>query len=146
MHLADAFIQSDLQCIQANICFISMCVPWELNPRPFALLTQCSTTEPQEATYIHVSTQIEIVPWLYKNCMCYYAALPCWFACSVQYYVCVIVCSDFTVNSQVPPFVWLPLNHKGQTILAHTFLNHCLTLPTHADANTFGDSVQFSLS
>ncbi len=27
--------------------FISMCVPWELNPQPFALLTQCSTTEPQ---------------------------------------------------------------------------------------------------
>ncbi len=25
-----------------------MCVPWELNPLPFALLTQCSTTEPQE--------------------------------------------------------------------------------------------------
>ncbi len=22
--------------------FVSMCVPWELNPRPFALLTQCS--------------------------------------------------------------------------------------------------------
>ncbi len=31
MHLADAFIQSDLQCI-----------PWELNPQSFALLTQCS--------------------------------------------------------------------------------------------------------
>ncbi len=29
MHLADAFIQSDLQCIQA-IHFISMCVPWDL--------------------------------------------------------------------------------------------------------------------
>ncbi len=28
--------------------FISMCVLWELNPQPFALLTQCSTTEPQE--------------------------------------------------------------------------------------------------
>ncbi len=28
--------------------FISMCVPWGLNPQPFALLTQCSTTEPQE--------------------------------------------------------------------------------------------------
>ncbi len=42
MHLADAFIQSDLQCIQV------MHVPWELNPQPFALLTQCSTTEPQE--------------------------------------------------------------------------------------------------
>ncbi len=29
-----------------------MCVPWELNPQPFALLTQCSTTETQE----HVET------------------------------------------------------------------------------------------
>ncbi len=48
MHLADAFIQSDLQCIQVIHFFISMCVPWELNPQPFALLTQCSTTEPQE--------------------------------------------------------------------------------------------------
>ncbi len=50
MHLADAFIQSDLQCIQAihYYFFLSMCVPWELNPWPFALLTQCSTTEPQE--------------------------------------------------------------------------------------------------
>ncbi len=48
MHLADAFIQSDLQCIQAIDFFISMCVPWELNPQRFALLTQCSTTEPQE--------------------------------------------------------------------------------------------------
>ncbi len=36
--------------IQA-ICFcffVSMCVPWELNPQPSALLMQCSTTEPQE--------------------------------------------------------------------------------------------------
>ncbi len=47
MHLADAFIQSDLQCIQA-IHFFIMCVPWESNPQPFALQTQCSTTEPQE--------------------------------------------------------------------------------------------------
>ncbi len=48
MHLADAFIQSDLQCIHAIHFFISMRVPWELNPQPFALLTQCSATEPQE--------------------------------------------------------------------------------------------------
>ncbi len=26
---------------------VSECFPWELNPWPFALLTQCSTTEPQ---------------------------------------------------------------------------------------------------
>ncbi len=52
MHLADAFIQSDLQLHSGYTVFISMCVPWESNPQPFALLTQCSTTEPQE----HYST------------------------------------------------------------------------------------------
>ncbi len=37
--------QSHLQCIQAvHFSFIS--IPWELNPQPFALLTQC---EPQES-------------------------------------------------------------------------------------------------
>ncbi len=36
MHLADAFIQRDI------LVFVSMCVPWESNPQPFALLTQCS--------------------------------------------------------------------------------------------------------
>ncbi len=50
MHLADAFIQSDLQCIQTIHVFVSMCVPWESNPQPFALLTQCSTTEPHRNT------------------------------------------------------------------------------------------------
>ncbi len=30
--------------------FISICVPWESNPQPFALLTQCSTTEPHRNT------------------------------------------------------------------------------------------------
>ncbi len=48
MHLADAFIQSDLQYIQAIHVFVRMCVSWELNPQPFALLMQCSTTESQE--------------------------------------------------------------------------------------------------
>ncbi len=48
LHLSDAFIQSDLQCIQTIHVFVSMCVSWESNPQPFALLTQCSTTEPQE--------------------------------------------------------------------------------------------------
>ncbi len=49
MHLADAFIQSDLQCIQTiHLLSVCVCVPWKLNPQPFALLTQCSTTDPQE--------------------------------------------------------------------------------------------------
>ncbi len=44
MHLADAFIQSDLQ-LHSGYTFSLVCVPWESNPQPFALLTQCSTTE-----------------------------------------------------------------------------------------------------
>ncbi len=43
MHLADAFIQSDLQCIQAIHVFSV-----RIEPTTFVLLTQCSTTEPQE--------------------------------------------------------------------------------------------------
>ncbi len=43
MHLSDTFIQS-VQVIHV----LSVCVPWELNPQPFALLTQCSTAEPHE--------------------------------------------------------------------------------------------------
>ncbi len=42
MHLADAFIQSDLQCIHAIHIFVITCVSWESNPQPFTLLTQCS--------------------------------------------------------------------------------------------------------
>ncbi len=46
MHLTDAFIQSDLQFHSGYTFVVSTCVPWESNPQPFALLTQCSTTEP----------------------------------------------------------------------------------------------------
>ncbi len=52
MHLADAFIQSDLQ-LHCLYIFISMCVPWESNPQPFALLTQCPTTEPHRNTKVN---------------------------------------------------------------------------------------------
>ncbi len=34
--------------------FISICVPWESNPQPFALLTQCSTTEPHRNSHVYV--------------------------------------------------------------------------------------------
>ncbi len=47
MHLADAFIQSDLQCIQA-IYFCQYVCSLGIEPTTFALLRQCSTTEPQE--------------------------------------------------------------------------------------------------
>ncbi len=61
MHLADTFIQSDLQCIQVIHFVVSMCVPWELNPQPFALLMQCSTTEPQEHYILFIINWFNIV-------------------------------------------------------------------------------------
>ncbi len=51
MHLADAFIQSDLQ-LHSGYTFSLVRVPWESNPQPFAQLTQCSTTEPQRNTRV----------------------------------------------------------------------------------------------
>ncbi len=47
MHLADAFIQSDLLCIQAIHVFVSTC-SLGIEPTTYALLMQCSTTEPHE--------------------------------------------------------------------------------------------------
>ncbi len=86
MHLADAFIQSDLQCIQA-IHLLSVCVPWELNPQPFALLTQSSTTEPQEYV-IHICIHIElyIFECLWPVCI----NLLCISACTFCVYVFVL--------------------------------------------------------
>ncbi len=59
MHLADTFIQSNLVYSGYTFYFVSTCVPWELNPQPFALLTQCSTTEPQEISYGHLNQFIQ---------------------------------------------------------------------------------------
>ncbi len=57
MHLADAFIHSDLHCFQA-IHFYQY-VFADMNPQHFAPLTQCSTTEPQEQVIlIHLQRNI----------------------------------------------------------------------------------------
>ncbi len=42
MHLADAFIQSDLQCIQAIHLYCQYACSLGIEPTTFALLTQCS--------------------------------------------------------------------------------------------------------
>ncbi len=47
MYLADAFIQSDLHAFRLYIFSQYMC-SLGTEPTTFALLTQCSTTEPQE--------------------------------------------------------------------------------------------------
>ncbi len=55
--------------------FISMCVPWELNPQPFALLTQCSTTEPQlwcGMNWLPNRIRTIIIRTLLKSMMCFH--------------------------------------------------------------------------
>ncbi len=42
MHLADAFIQSDLQCIQAIHLYCEYVCSLGIEPTTFVLLTQCS--------------------------------------------------------------------------------------------------------
>ncbi len=54
MHLADAFIQSDLQCIQVIHLFCQYVCSLGIEPTTFALLTQCSTTEPQEHIWFKI--------------------------------------------------------------------------------------------
>ncbi len=39
-----------------------MGVPWEFNPQPFALLTQCSTTEPQER-FVIAGINMQFLLW-----------------------------------------------------------------------------------
>ncbi len=42
-----------------------MCAPWKLNPQPSALLTQCSTTEPQEQSNLFKEERFiaHIIQW-----------------------------------------------------------------------------------
>ncbi len=42
LHLPDAFIQSDLQCIQAIHLYCQYVCSMGIEPTTFALLTQCS--------------------------------------------------------------------------------------------------------
>ncbi len=48
MHLADAFIQSDIQFIQVIMFFCQYVCFLGIEPTTFVVLTQYSTTEPQE--------------------------------------------------------------------------------------------------
>ncbi len=50
MHLADAFIQSDLHCIQVTVfTFYQLLLSLGIEPMILALLAPCSTIELQES-------------------------------------------------------------------------------------------------
>ncbi len=74
-------LQVNLKYIYAfNRCFYpkrlkmnsgyTVCVPWELNPQPFALLTQCSTTEPQKHKYMWIKMcSFKNIDIKFKSCL-----------------------------------------------------------------------------
>ncbi len=65
MHLADAFIQSDLQCIQAIQFFVSMCVPWELNPQPLRCKRNAlPLSHRNTGTEFHINTLLRTASYL----------------------------------------------------------------------------------
>ncbi len=65
--------------------FISTCDPWESNPQPFALLTQCSTTEPHRNNLCNFLAVMEkcfvVCSVLRCHCECGVESL---FICSLQ--------------------------------------------------------------
>ncbi len=63
------------KAIQAIHFFISMCIPWELNPWPFGQLRQCSTTEPQE--HFIISLCLQSCASSSSNVSCSYLVLSC---------------------------------------------------------------------
>ncbi len=65
MHLANAFIQSDLQGIQV-IHLLYVC-SLGIEPMTFALLTQCSTTEPREDKILVLRLTLSIITYFYRD-------------------------------------------------------------------------------
>ncbi len=86
MHLSDAFIQSDLQCIQAiRLCCQYVC-SLGIEPRIFVLLTQCSTTEPQEHIVVSSASDKSVLkgivhPKMIILSFTYYQVFPSLYEC-----------------------------------------------------------------
>ncbi len=86
MHVVDTFIQSDLQCIQVIHVLSVHVFPGNWTHTTFALLKQCSTTEPQEhyqfnpfllnpklsskTTYSCFSIEHKLLILLKETCLC----------------------------------------------------------------------------
>ncbi len=111
--------------------FISMCVPWELNPRPFALLTQCSTTELQERFYAFKITDL-ILCWIYCVFFFFYPS-------SVRNSLLMhfsnktsVILGQFWVSHLTWPFCFWKLTQKyhGATVVFRTWYSlHYFRLP-----------------
>ncbi len=133
MHLADAFIQSNLQCIQI-IHFLLVCVcSLGIEATTFVLLTQCSTTEPALYSTFITTTEVRPLskapnPQLFLGCHskmaahgsgCVFAVCVCF--CSLLY-VCTWMGSMQSTNSEY----WSPV--LGKVTFKSNALQYCVTL------------------
>ncbi len=115
MHLADAFIQSDLQCIQA-IHLLSVCVfPGNRTHNLVALLTRCSTTEPQE----HFSWFIE-----FKS-LCVFLSPQVWWPCCL-----ILRGADTDKASRSTWVLHFPRSRMGGEIGSWVWTSVAYELPT----------------
>ncbi len=72
MHLADAFIQSDLHCIQVTVLhFISSCFPWESNPWSWRCWHHALPFELQESYRLILYNDLHMGECIYEHlCSC----------------------------------------------------------------------------
>ncbi len=64
MHLVDAFIQSDF--LYTKVYILSVHVFPGIEPMTFVLLTQCSTTEPQEHRWFEKHPTQCLIKWSFQ--------------------------------------------------------------------------------
>ncbi len=102
--------------------FISMCGPWESNPQPFALLTQCSTTEPHRNIQTYAILIVCLLSYIIYSCCCQV------YFCCVKDLTCMLwlklfVC-DVTASLFLSCQVFIPiLIHISKRIYFHFYLS-----------------------
>ncbi len=97
--------------------FFQQCVPWELNPLPFLLLTQWSTTEPQEHGSIWISGSFILI--LINLCIFNHTVCLLTYKCCKMYSVFLPNSNRYfsTVNSQLKSYLFLESVHTGQAFI-----------------------------
>ncbi len=84
MHLADAFIQSDLQCIQAIHLYCQYMCSLGIEPTTFALLTQCSNHWATGTTIFVEEIQQNQTILLKSYIVCHFILTYCLLNCCVN--------------------------------------------------------------
>ncbi len=124
-----------------------MCVPWESNPQPFVLLTQCSTTEPHRNTKLNKTKFNFLLNIHAEQCLFYSGTRPiwrsnrsrCWGSALVWFLTLIITSPPETPTSVLwASRLWVrllhspsPNTHSYSLTDTHTFTLAFKTFDTH---------------